>query len=271
MDNANWATAASSLTLNTDRNTKIYKNFDNVMFGRYVRVTPTSVYGHPSMRLGILLRDNIFTTCKEIKTNFPNATSGVYVIDPDGTSGAQAATSCYCDMITDGGGWTLVLNYLHAGGTNPLLVEKSGTLPLLGSTSLGVDESASTTTWGHTIPAYLNTFTFTELRFYAKTSLHGRVIHFKTSHLNTINYFKSGTGNMLGIASSFSSLAGHSAVLPGGTTHYIVNQGNIAMPNFPMYVSGAYHWGIRGSDYRWEVDDFPNNYSNNTYHQIWIR
>jgi hypothetical protein len=273
VDNSNWTTAASSLTLNSDSNTKKYNNFPNVMFARYVRVTPNvnGVYGHASMRLGVLLRDDNFKSCNEIKTNFPNATSGIYVIDPDGTAGAQVATSCNCDMDTDGGGWTLVLNYLHAGGTNPALLEKSSSLPLLGSTTLGVDESASTTTWGHTTPAYLSKFTFSELRFYAKTSLHTRVIHFKTSNANTISYFKTGTGSMSGVASSFTSLTGHSAYLPGSTAHYIVDQGNSAMTNFPMYLSGTYHWGIKGSSLRWEVDDFPNNFSNSTYHQIWIR
>jgi hypothetical protein len=274
-DNVNWTTAASSLTLNTDQNTKKYNNFSNVMFARYVRVIPIGVYGHASMRLGILLRDNVFKSCNEIKTNFPNATDGVYVIDPDGNAGATAATACYCDMTTDGGGWTLVLNYLHLGGTNPVLLEKTTSLPLQGSTSLGVDEQVNATNWGHTTPAYLNTFTFTQLRFYAKTSGHGRVIHFKTSHSNTINYFKTGAGNMLGIASSFNTLTGHSAYLPGSTANYIVDQGNIAMTNFPMYVNAAYHWGIRGGAFRWEVDDFPANtgsgYQHNTFHQIWIR
>ena len=76
---------------------------------------------------------------------------------------------------------------------------------------------------------------------------------------------------MVGVSTSFTALTGHSANLPASTAHYIENQGNIAMTNFPMYLVGTYHWGIRGLNYRWEVDDFPNNALNSTYHQIWIR
>lgn len=268
-DNVNWTIAAATLNLNTDQSTKVYRNFPNVMYGRYVRVTPIGVFSYASMRLGILLRDNVFKSCNEIKTNFPNATSGTYVIDPDG-SGPLASISCYCDMVTDGGGWTLVLNYLHRGGTNPVTNPRTTNLPLLGSTVLGVDEQGSTT-WGHAAPTYLNTFSFSELRFYGATSAHGRIIHFKTSHSNTITYFKTGTGGMTGINLSFIALSSHTALIPSNAVDTFPNQGNEAMTNFPFWRSGLYHWGIRGGGSRWEVDDFPNSFSNNTYHQIWIR
>jgi hypothetical protein len=45
-------------------------------------------------------------TCKHLHDLNPALPSGVYTIDPDATGTTIAAFSAYCDMTTDGGGWT---------------------------------------------------------------------------------------------------------------------------------------------------------------------
>ena len=186
-------------------------------------------------------------------------------------------------MTTDGGGWTLILNYNHKANTDPARNIRTNSLPLLGSTNLGNDESGSQF-WGNVSNSLLSQMPFAELRFYGITSDHARIINFKTSHTGTINYFKTGLGNCSGIQSSFTALSGHTAFLPAASTDFINNVADEAMTKYPFFNSCNYHWAIAGdaggtTAHRWEVDNIlctgccstVQGFTKDTYHQIWIR
>ncbi len=55
------------------------------------------------------------TSCRTLHSAFPALPSGDYWISTSAIPGGTARVSC--DMISAPGGWTMVLNYLHRGGT----------------------------------------------------------------------------------------------------------------------------------------------------------
>lgn len=173
---------------------------------------------------------------------------------------------------TYGGGWVLVAQFVHAGGTNPTLTEIAphANLPALSPGVLGDSESGIATRWGTISLAFLQAFPDAtadlELRFYGITSSHARVIHFITDAM--LDRWRDNVGTMIDVSARYILLPDHTAFLPR-MTNSSHNQQNIFQ--FPFYRTNAYHWAIRGSGTRWEVDDLANNSAYHTIHRVWMR
>lgn len=222
-------------------------------------------------------------TCTQIHNAVPQFLSGVFRITPYGANGPEV--NAYCDMATDIGGWTLVLNYLHQGGTDPKM-SASKTLPLLGNTTLGVDESGNATTWGQANNLAMTNLDYNMTRFYCKDNGNsGRIVHFKSNACNT--YFADGqTLCSSNITTNYTALTGHTGSLPASANSYgpqpadlsdlgLTIPGDIAMNAQPFYKGSSNHWNVGFPSHghttgRWECDDYPNDNSLNSYHQIWI-
>jgi F5/8 type C domain/Lectin C-type domain len=56
LDKITWKTIYTNATMNNDQTTIVNVLFPNVEYAQYVRVTPTGFYGHPSMRMGLLIK-----------------------------------------------------------------------------------------------------------------------------------------------------------------------------------------------------------------------
>ena len=221
-----------------------------------------------------------------IKAVNPNAQSGIYYINWGGT-----VYPIHCEMDLEGGGWMMILNYVHQGGTNPELLVRNTSFPMLGSQyTLGPNE-ANTVYWGHLGNTLANAYNWTEFMFYGKTSFHGRVMHFRGNNANIRSYIKTGTGGMNSPTGNYrdtNTIQNGSLRLNASLPFYVdadvsgySDQGDLAMTNFPMYGNSTIgnpraHWGIRGGGSRWEVDDYPasqggSDSGHNTIHRIWVR
>lgn len=176
----------------------------------------------------------------------------------------------------EGGAWVMILQYHHAAGTNPFTqaIGAGSNWPVESTSSLG-SSGSGTTGWGHTgqaaaasIPDSRNDL---ELRWFGATSNHSRVIHFRSPVLGQFQSNGDTAFNDGGISTNFTALTGHSSNLPASANNGFTSQGDATLTEFPMYRGANDHWGIRGRDYRWAMDDFTNGSGSDTVHKMWVR
>ncbi len=104
----------------------------------------------------------VFASCKAALAADAGAPSGVYTIDPDG-AGPQGPITVYCDMTSDGGGWTLGLlrNSVDDGSYPTFASGYQNTAALAVDPKVASAKTAGTQALAGWID--LNTFAYTEL------------------------------------------------------------------------------------------------------------
>jgi hypothetical protein len=113
-------------------------------------ITLTATYGTKSQQKAYTLTVASYKSCADYLAKNPGAPSGIYFLDVDG-AGSTPGGNYYCDMISDGGGWTRVVKQTEAnpvtnwnGGTNGTsYAMASQYIPTHTQVAFGRDETAT--------------------------------------------------------------------------------------------------------------------------------
>jgi hypothetical protein len=126
-------------------------------------------------------------SCAQIHERFPDAPSGVFLLDPDGPGGEEPGPA-FCDQVTLGGGWTRVLGVERKDGEPPSL-ELSETL----AEGLSLAATMGGTTRSPTLSGLPTAGLHLELRFFCeRVAERGSIarIHLVTQGPDVARYFQ---------------------------------------------------------------------------------
>lgn len=205
---------------------------------------------------------------------------GNYRIDID-QEGAKEPIDVTCDFIAEGevgaGGWTLVLNYVHAKTTNPAKTLLTTAPPLQNSDGRGDDGSLKAESWGHASNDLVKAIGGSAVRFYCESSSHERIATAFTADPNCFNYISTGLGSC--VTTNWTFFAGHSALdipdheNPAGDS----DKGDQAMVRRILSTSEGYtnrRFLSKNSDDGWNCDNThtdADTIPHDTIHRIWVR
>jgi len=192
--------------------------------------------------------------------------NGTYTIDPD-EAGPLPPMQASCDMV--GGGWMLVLDYVHRAQTTPALLVRTTDLPLLGSEALGTDESG-TATWGHVGPQLLGQIPFSQILFQCRSGAHARVVDYATGSTDCVSYLATGLGACQYFDAPGEAQSDHTGMLPLQATHVLVDQGDLAATSDIFYKNTMpkANWFMGAA---WACDEQSTGAGADTIHRVWVR
>jgi hypothetical protein len=175
----------------------------------------------------------------------------------------------YCDPITAGGGWMLVLAYSHEAGTDKAL--SADMLPL--------SPSANSHSALSSVFSDIKSQDVAAVRFRCTSQAHRRTIHFTSSNGNVIADAIKGTQSTSKsdwTSSEGTKLLGdHSGFLPAKTTHTgSDSKGGFTKLPFSN-TDSKYHWSIENgagnNPAKWQCDDNQLGTGVRTTHQVWVK